>query len=133
MKKSILLVIALCFSMPVFAADDSAEKPTQHLKIADVTTMKDAKLIFLDKTHELMAMENVGLKEAAEIHINTYTLEQSVAYFAENLEGAKQSLAKEIAVVVENIHLNSEKNRLGELQTHLNEYFDLVDKFLFCF
>lgn len=133
MKKLMLLVFAVCFSLSVAASDTSEEKPTQHLKIADVTTMKDAKTIFLGKTHEIMEKKSVGLKEASEIHIITYTLEKSVAYFAENLKGEKQSLAKEMAVVVENIHLTSESNQLEKLQKHLKEYFSLVDKFVFCF
>ena len=133
MKKLILLVLLVCFSLPAIASDDSEEKPTQHLTIADVTTMKDAKEIFLGKTHEIMEKKNIGLQEASEIHVITYTLEKSVAYFAENLKGEKQALAKEMAVVVEDIHLASEKNRLGELQVHLKKYFDLVDKFLFGF
>ena len=133
MKRLILLVFVLCFSLPVMASDNTKEKPTQHLNVAEVTTMEDAKEIFLGKTHEIMIKKNIGLQEASEIHIITYTLEKSVAYFAENLKGEKQVLAKEMAVVVENIHLTSESNRLEELKTHLKEYFDLVDKFLFGF
>ena len=78
-------------------------------------------------------MKNIHLEEASKIHIITYTLEKSVAYFAENLTGEKQSLAKEMAVVVEDVHLSSENNRLEKLQEHLREYFDLVDEFIFCF
>lgn len=133
MKKLIFLVFVMCFSLPVMASDDSKEKPTQHLKVADVTTMKDAKEIILKKTIEMMEKKNISLQEASEIHIITYTLEKSVAYFAENLKGKKQSLAKELAIVVEDIHLTSEKNRLGKLQAHLQKYFNLVDKFIFCF
>ncbi len=133
MKILISLVFVMCLSFSVMASENTKEKPTQHLNVADVTTMKDAKEIFLGKTYEIMVKKNISLKEASEIHIITYTLEKSVAYFAENLTGEKQSLAKEMAVVVESIHLTSESNRLEELQTHLKEYFNLVDKFLFCF
>jgi hypothetical protein len=63
----------------------------------------------------------------------TYTLEKSVGYFVENLSGEKQQQAKEIAVVVEDIHIASESNRLEELKEHLDNYFALVDEFLFCF
>ena len=123
MKILISLVFVMCLSFSVMASENTKEKPTQHLNVADVTTMKDAKEIFLGKTYEIIVKKN----------IITYTLEKSVAYFAENLTGEKQSLAKEMAVVVESIHLTSESNRLEELQTHLKEYFNLVDKFLFCF
>jgi hypothetical protein len=133
MKEFMLLVCVACFCLPVMASDDTTEKPTQHLTIADVTTMKEAKAIFLEKTQEIRNKKTIGLQEASEIHIITYTLEKSVAYFAENLTGENQALAKEIAVVVENIHLTSESNRLEELKTHLREYSQLADEFLFCF
>ena len=133
MKQLALLVFSMLLSLSVLAADESKEKPTQHLKIADVNSMEEAKEIFIDKTAEIRSKKTLNLEEASQIHIITYTLEKSVAYFAENLKGEKQKLAKEIAVVVENIHIASESNRLEKLKKHLNEYFDLVDKFIFCF
>ena len=123
----------MLFSLSVLAADESKEKPTQHLQIEDVTSMEEAKEIFLDKTVEIRNKESLDLEAASQIHIITYTLEKSVAYFAENLEGEKQEQAKQMAVVVEDIHIASESNKLDELQKHLDKYFDLVDKFLFCF
>ena len=131
MKKLLLVIVMLV--LPVLASAESKVKPTQHLKIADVTSLKEAKAIFLDKTLEIRSKKNIGLKEASEIHIITYTLEKSVAYFAENLTGDKQSLAKQMAVVVEDIHISSESNNLGKLEKHLEEYYDLSDKFIFCF
>ena len=133
MKQLALLVFSMLLSLSVLAADESKEKPTQHLKIADVNSMEEAKEIFIDKTAEIRSKKTLNLEEASQIHIITYTLEKSVAYFAENLKGEKQKLAKEIAVVVEDIHIASESNRLEKLKKHLNEYFDLVDKFIFCF
>jgi hypothetical protein len=123
----------MIFSLSVLAGDESNEKPTQHLQVADVQSMEEAKAIFLDKTAEIRAKKPLNLENASHIHIITYTLEKSVAYFAENLTGDRQELAKEIAVVVEDIHIASEGNRLEELKEHLNNYFVLVDKFLFCF
>ena len=131
MKK--LLLVFVVFFLPVFSSAESKVKPTQHLVIADVTSLEDAKAIFLEKTLEIRGKRNIGLKEASEIHIVTYTLEKSVAYFAENLTGEKQSLAKQMAVVVEDIHISSESNNLEKLRKHLEEYFDLSDKFIFCF
>lgn len=133
MKQLALFVFSMLFSFSVLAADESKEKPTQHLQIADVTSMEQAKEIFLDKTVEIRSKETLDLEAASQIHIITYTLEKSVAYFAENLEGEKQEQAKEIAVVVEDIHIASESNKLSDLQKSLDKYFDLVDKFLFCF
>jgi hypothetical protein len=133
MKQLALLVFTMLFSLSVLAADESKEKPTQHLQIADVTSMEEAKAIFIDKTVEIRNKKPLNLEAASQIHIITYTLEKSVAYFAENLEGEKQEQAKQIAVVVEDIHIASESNRLDDLQKDLDKYFDLVDKFLFCF
>ena len=123
----------MLFSLSVLAADESKEKPTQHLQIADVQSMEQAKEIFIDKTAEIRAKKPLNLQNASQIHIITYTLEKSVAYFAENLQGEKQDQAKEIAVVVEDIHIASENNRLAKLQESLNKYFSLVDEFIFCF
>ena len=133
MKQLALLVFTMLFSLSVLAVDESNEQPIQHLQIADVQSMEEAKEIFIDKTAEIRAKQPLTLENASQIHIITYTLEKSVAYFAENLKGEKQEQAKEIAVVVEDIHISSESNRLGELKENLNKYFSLVDEFLFCF
>ena len=133
MKQLLLFVFTVLFSLSALAADVSKEKPTQHLQVADVNSMEEAKVIFLDKTVEIRNKKPLNLEAASQIHIITYTLEKSVAYFAENLEGEKQDQAKQIAVVVEDIHLASESNRLDDLQKYLDKYFDLADKFLFCF
>ena len=133
MKQLALLVCTMLFSLSVLATGESKEKPTQHLKVADVNSMEVAKEIFLDKTVEIRNKKTLNLEEVSQIHIISYTLEKSVAYFAVNLKGEKQKLAKEIAVVVEDIHIASESNKLEKLKKHLNEYFDLADKFIFCF
>jgi hypothetical protein len=133
MKQLALFVFSMLFSFSVLAGDETKEKPTQHLQIADVTSMEEAKAIFLDKTVEIRNKETLDLETASQIHIITYTLEKSVAYFAENLEGEKQEQAKQMALVVEDIHITSESNRLDELQKHLDKYSELANRFLFCF
>lgn len=133
MKQLALLVFLVLCSVSALATDESKEKPTQHLQVADVKSMQEAKAIFIDKTAEIRAKQPLSLENASHIHIITYTLEKSVAYFAQNLTGQKQEQAKAIGVVVEDIHLTSEGNRLEELKEHLNKYFDLVNEFLFCF
>ncbi|MCF1428281.1 MAG: hypothetical protein LPD71_11925 [Shewanella sp.] len=132
MKYLVALVFTVLVALSTLAASGD-ERPTQHLKAPDVTNMQDAKDIFLEMNHELMEMPNIGMQQAAEIHILTYTLEKSVAYFADNLTGDKQSLAKQMVVVVEEIHLTSERNRIDALKQHLNGYSELVDQFLFGF
>ena len=78
--------------------------------------MEEAKGIFIDNTARIRSLQPLDLESASQLHIITYTLEKSVAYFAENLNGDKQELAKKIAVVVEDIHIASEKSRLEELK-----------------
>lgn len=133
MKHFVLLVFAIFLSSTVLAAVESKEKPTQHLKISDVNSMEEAKEILIDSTAKIRNLKTINLEKASQIHIITYTLEKSVAYFAENLKGDRQELAKEIAVVVEDIHIASENNRLEKINEHVNEYFNLVNKFIFCF
>jgi hypothetical protein len=133
MKKSTLLVFAMLFSLCALAVDESKEKPNQHLQVADVQSMEEAKAIFIDKTAEIRSKKPLNLENASQIHIITYTLEKSVAYFAENLKGEKQKLAEKIAIVVEDMHIASESNKLEALKEHINKYFVLVDEFIFCF
>ncbi|GAA5441900.1 hypothetical protein Misp06_00061 [Microbulbifer sp. NBRC 101763] len=129
MRILIALLFAVTFATTAQASDASGEKPIQHLKVADVTSMKDAKKIFIEKTAEIKGKQKLDAAELHQIHAITYTLEKSVEFFAENLKGEKQELAKEIAVVVENIHLNSENNRVEKTRKDLKEYFKLADKF----
>ena len=93
--------------------------------------MAEAKKIFLEKTFEISSKQKLDEAELQQIHIVTYTLEKSVEYFAENLTDEKQELVKEIAVVVENIHLNSENNRKKDTQQQLIKYFELANKFIY--
>lgn len=130
MEKLLVLFLAFAFVLPVSASDESKEKPVEHLKILDVTSMEEAKNIFIEKTSEIESKEKLTPSELQEIHFITYSLEKSVAYFAENLEGKKQVLAKEMTVVVEEIHLSSEKNQQEKTQEHLKKYFDLADEFM---
>ena len=67
--------------------------------------------------------------ELHEIHVITYSLEKAVAFFAENLSGARQETAQEMAVVVEEVHLSSENNRREETKAALDQYFALFESF----
>lgn len=130
MEKLLVLFLAVAFVLPVSASDASKEKPIEHLKIPDVTTMDEAKDIFIAKTAELESKEALTPSELQEIHFITYSLEKSVAYFAENLAGKKQALANEMAVVVEEIHLSSEKGQQEDAREHLKNYVELADEFM---
>lgn len=130
MKKLLLLLFSLVFTLHVLASDESKEEPVQHLKIADVVSMEEARKIFIEKTSEIKSKKKLDEAELQQIHVITYSLEKSVAYFAQNLTGYRQELAKEIALVVEDIHLDSENNRQEKTKKHLNKYFELADKFM---
>ena len=130
MVLSAIFMFAGCASTSTESVDAPKKKPTQHLKVDDVTTIKDAEAIFILKTSEIKRKTVLDVTELQEIHIITYTLEKSVAYLAENLKGENQSLAKELAVIVEDIHLNSEDNKKEETQKHISKYMELAKKLI---
>lgn len=129
MKRLAVLILSAAFSLTVMASGESHEEPVQHLKIADVATLEDAKRIFIATTAEIRSKEKLDPAELQQIHIITYSLEKSVAYFVENTEGERHELAEEIAEVVEEIHIASENGRQEETKEHLKEYFDMADRF----
>ncbi|WP_125778763.1 DUF6746 family protein [Pseudoalteromonas rubra] len=123
------LIVLLMSAVLAFSAH-ADEKSIQHLKIADVTSVEDARKIFIEKTSEIRSKRDLDAAELQEIHVITYTLEKSVEFFALNLIGDKKKLAEDIAVVVENIHINSERNRKEETRKYLNQYFVMADTFI---
>lgn len=131
MKNLAVAFLALIFMTSVQASDQSQEAPVKHLNVPSVTSLEEAKKIFIEKTLEINSKQTLDEAELQQIHIITYTLEQSVAYFSENFEGEGQQLAKNIAEVVESIHLGSENNRKEATQQKLKEYFQLASLFIY--
>ncbi|MBX2868857.1 MAG: hypothetical protein KTR18_09290 [Acidiferrobacterales bacterium] len=130
MKKISILVFVAFVTVSAATSGTSNEEPVQHLTVPEVTSVEEAKKMFLEKTFEIKSKQTLDESELQEIHIITYSLEKSVAFFAENLTEAGQTLLQQIAVVVENIHLNSENSRRQETQELLEEYFRLVNVFM---
>ncbi len=131
MRHITLCVLALLFSSLSFASGvHDEEKPVQHFTVADVTNIQEAKRIFFETTESLEQKKRLDQKELHEIHIITYKLEKSVAYFSEHLTDKGKNLAQDIALVVEDIHINSENNRENKTREHLNKYFKLVEKLI---
>lgn len=129
MKHLLLCTYALLISSLSFASGvHDEEKPIQHFKAAEVTNLQEAKNIFFETTDSIKQKKLLDENELHEIHIITYSLEKSVAYFSEHLTDKGQPLAHEIAVVVEDIHINSENNRQEKTREHLNKYFLLVEE-----
>ncbi|MGV2872771.1 DUF6746 family protein [Colwellia sp. E150_009] len=130
MRKLVLSLLIFMFVLPVQAINDLKEKPVQHLKVADLSSMEAAKNVFINSTAKIKSKNKLNVLELEQIHIITYSLEKSVAYFVKNLRGERQSLAKEIAITVENIHINAENNRPKITKEHIDKYFNLADKFI---
>lgn len=105
------------------------EKPLKHLKLQDLTSMEEALKVFNDTTAQIKSKTKLDAQELSEIHVITYSLEKAIAYFTDNLTGAKQEAAKKIAVIVEEIHLASENNRQEETRKHMDEYFKVAEAF----
>lgn len=130
MKRIALLLITLTLTSSVMASDDYTEESVKHMVVADVTSLEQAKKIFIETTADIESKTKLDATELHEIHIITYSLEKSVAYFAEHLKADKQALAKEIAIVVEDIHISSENNRKDQAQANLQKYFKLAEQFI---
>ena len=126
MKKLNLIIVLLSLSMASVATEVEPEKPVQHLKLPAVTTLNEAEQVFLKKTEELKSFEVFDASSLQEIHVITYSLEKSLAYYVKHLTGKNKSLAEAMAAEVERVHLNSENNRAKETQSHLNNYFRMA-------
>ena len=106
---------------------EKSEKAVQHLKVADITSMDEAKKVFAETNTQLKSKKKLDAVELHEIHMITYSTEKAVAYFAENLNGSQQKDAKNLAVVLEEVHIASENNRSEETNQKLAQYFKQAD------
>lgn len=139
MKRPLSFGLILAAGMSLGACSNSDKKETdttpaketsvKHVEAKEVTSAAEAKKTFIEKTAEIQSKKTLDANELHDIHMITYTLEQAVAYYTKNLTGERQSQAKEIAVVVEEIHIASENNRKESVQQHLSKYFVLAEKF----
>ena len=127
LKQMLATLAATLFIMLTSLSSTNAEKPVQHLDLPDLTSLEEAKNIFLETTKALKEKQTLDEPELNEVHIITYSLEKAVAYFKDNLENEKQLLANQMAVVVEEVHLASENNLDLETKSHLQLYFRLAD------
>ena len=130
MQKLTLTLIACLLSFNAFLATDTTEKPVQHLIVENMGSFLEAKTVFIEMTSDLKAKKALDKDELHEIHMITYSLEKSLAFYAENLSGTAQKLAEDIAVVVEEIHLASENNRQESTREFLSNYFELSQDFI---
>lgn len=139
MKKQHYLILCITLSMGFLGCQkdvetveensEQTEKPIQHLKLEDIASESSAVEVMQSTTEQLRAKTNLDALELHEIHMITYSLEKAVAFFAENLSGARQVTAQEMAVVVEEVHLSSENNRKEDTKAALDQYFALFESF----
>jgi hypothetical protein len=59
----------------------------------------------------------------------TYSLEKAVAYLSENIKDDQQASVKEMARLVELVHVSAENNRATETEVYLREYFELANTY----
>ncbi len=126
MKRLSLILSLIFISLISCASEVESEKPVQHLQLPDVTSIEAAEKVFLAKTEELKNIKTFDANTLHEIHIITYSLEKSIAYYAENLKGKHKKVAEAMAEQVEHVHLNSENNRPELTKNHLSQYFALA-------
>lgn len=102
------------------------KKPTQHLKVADITSLDNAVKVFNETVVKLKAKTKFDTAELHEIHLITYSTEKALAYFGENFTGEQKELAKKAAIVLEEVHLASESNNKEATQKSLTEFLALA-------
>ena len=105
------------------------EKPIQHLNLQDINNRERAVEVMESTTAQLKSKNNLNEEALSEIHYITYSLEKAVAYYVENSSGEQQTAAKEMATVVEEVHLHSENNRTEETRKAFDKYFELQEAF----
>jgi len=109
---------------------EKEEKVVRHIEVSTITSEDEARRVFLEETAKIEGIEKFDEADLHQLHLITYSLEQSVFFFVENLTGVQQESAKEISVVVEDIHLNSERGRRSETEAHVVEYLKLAGGFI---
>ena len=103
------------------ATHEHDEKPIQHLKLENILSLEEATTVFSKEVAFITGKEELTAGVLHEIHMSTYSLEKAVAFFMENSQGEEKSLAEEIAVIVEEIHLASENNRAEDTRGFIDQ------------
>jgi hypothetical protein len=128
--KSVLLatfaiILTTYSSAPAFATKEAIK----HIDLPDITSYEEAKEVLSQTTAELLKKNKLDETELHEIHMITYSLEKAVAYLSENIKDDQQASAKEMARLVELVHVSAENNRATETEVYLREYFELANTY----
>lgn len=126
MKRVTVLFILVLIALPSYSTKELPEKPVQHIKLAEITTLNEAEKVFLKKTAELKEIKEFNQSNLEKIHVITYSLEKSMAYYVKNLNGEHKATAEYLADRIELIHIHSENNRPKETQEFLKQYFRMA-------
>ena len=127
---AISILLSACSDELIDYTDDHADghvshehddKPIQHLKLENILSLEKATTVFSKEVAFITGKEEFTAGALHEIHMSTYSLEKAVAYFVENSQGEEKSLAEEIALVVEEIHLASENNRAEDTRGFIDQ------------
>ena len=122
-------LISLLTAVMVPLDDSATETPVRHLEVPDVTSLEEARTIFFDTTAQLQSKTRMDARELNDIHMITYSLEKALAYFVENSDDKMKATADKMAIVIEEVYLGSENNRVEETRTSLVQYFQLAQEF----
>jgi predicted transcriptional regulator len=112
-------------SAPAFATKEAIK----HIDLPDITSYEEAKEVLSQTTAELLKKNKLDETELHEIHMITYSLEKAVAYLSENIKDDQQASVKEMARLVELVHVSAENNRATETEVYLREYFELANTY----
>lgn len=129
MKFVLLAILATTLTAYVSVPAYATTNAVKHIDLPDITSYVEAREVFDQTTSELREKNKLDETELQEVHVITYSLEKAVAYFSKNMEGDQQVSAKEIAELVELIHLSAENNRASETEVYLQEYFELANTY----
>ncbi len=119
------IILTSFFSAPACATTEAVK----HRKLPDITSYEEAKAVFNQTTAELRGKNKLDETELHEIHMITYSLEKAIAYFSMNIKGDQQVSAKEIAKLVELVHVSAENYRAAETEAYLQKYFKLANAY----
>ena len=129
-KFVLLAIFATTLTAYISAPAFATTKAIKHIDLPDITSYEEAKEVFNQTTSELRKKNKLDATELQEVHMITYSLEKAVAYFSKNMEGDQQVSAKEIAELVELVHVSAENNRASETKVYMQEYFELANTYL---
>ena len=129
MKFVLLAIFATTFTAYVSVSAFATTNAVKHIDLPDITSYEEAKEVFNQTTSELRKKNKLDETELQEVHIITYSLEKAVAYLYINMKDDQQISAKEIAELVELVHVSAENYRAAETEVYLQKYFKLANAY----